>query len=151
MSMVRWDPFRELDDMTERLNRLFGRSLPARTTETGREALTVPDWSPVVDIAETPEEYVIKADLPDVKKENVKVTVEAGVLKVEGERRRETEEKNRKYHRVERSYGSFMRSFVVPETVDPSKVRADFKDGVLHLHLPKSEKAASRSIDVKVS
>lgn len=149
MSLVRWDPFRELEDMSERLNRVFAR--PAMRNNAGKENLTVADWMPVVDISETDGEYLIKAELPEVKKEDVKVTVEDGVLTIQGERRQEKEEKGKRYHRVERSYGSFVRSFTLPESVDEGGVKAEYKDGVLNLHLPKSEKVKPKAIDVKVS
>ena len=148
MALVRWDPFRELEDMSERLNRVFTR--PA-LRPSGKEALTVADWMPTVDISETDAEYLIKAELPEVKKEDVKVTVEEGVLTLQGERRQEKEEKGKKYHRVERSYGSFVRSFTLPESVDEAGVKAEYKDGVLSLHLPKIEKVKPKAIDVKVA
>lgn len=147
MALVRWDPFRELEDMTVRLNRMFARP---SLKETGKEALTVADWMPTVDISETDGEYLIKAELPEVKKDDVKVTVENGVLTIQGERRQEKEEKGKKYHRVERSYGTFVRSFTLPESVDEGAVKAEYKDGVLNLHLPKTEKVKPKSIDVKV-
>ena len=148
MTLVRWDPFRELEDMSERLNRVFAR--PA-LRGSGKEALTVADWIPTVDISESDGEYLIKAELPEIKKEDVKVTVENGVLTIQGERRQDKEEKGKKYHRVERSYGSFVRSFTLPESVDESAVKAEYKDGVLHLHLPKTEKVKPKAIDVKVA
>ena len=148
MNLVRWDPFRELEDMSDRLNRMFAR--PAARPESGKEAITVADWVPAVDISETDVEYLIKAELPEVKKEDVKVTVQHGVLTIHGERKHEKEEKGKRYHRVERSYGSFTRSFTLPDEVDEAKVRAEFKDGMLHLHLPKSEKAKPKAIDVKL-
>ena len=149
MTLVRWDPFRELEEMSDRLNRMFNR--PSTGSKNGREALTVADWTPTVDISETEGEYLIKAELPEVKKEDVKVTLEDGVLTLSGERRQEKEEKHAKYHRMERSYGSFVRSFSLPELVDESKVKAEYKDGVLSLHLPKSEKVKPRAIEVKVA
>jgi HSP20 family protein len=148
MTLVRWDPFRELEDMSERLNRVFTRS-PLRATG-GKEHLTVADWVPTVDISESEGEYLIKAELPEVKKEDVKVTVERGVLTLQGERRQEKEEKGKKFHRVERSYGSFVRSFALPESVDEGGVKAEYKDGVLSLHLPKAEKVKPKAIEVKV-
>jgi len=148
MSLVRWDPFRELEDMSDRLNRMFGR--PVARPESGKEAITVADLIPAVDISETDAEYLIKAELPEVKKEDVKVTVQHGVLTIHGERKHEKEEKGKRYHRVERSYGSFTRSFTLPDEVDETKVRAEYKDGMLHLHLPKSEKAKPKAIDVKL-
>ena len=148
MALVRWDPFRELEEMSDRLNRVFTR--PTVRTN-GKEQLTVADWMPIVDISETDGEYLIKAELPEVKKEDVKVTVENGVLTLQGERRQEKEEKGKKYHRVERSYGSFVRSFTLPESIDESGVKAEYKDGVLNLHLPKSEKVKPKAIEVKVA
>jgi len=154
MNLVRFDPFRELEDMGDRLNRVFGgfgRPGLARAPETGREALTVPDWAPMVDITETDDEYLIKAEIPEVKREDVKVSVENGVLTMQGERKQEKEEKGKKFHRMERYYGSFLRTFTVPDNVDETKVRAEFKDGLLNVHLPKTEKAKPKAIEVKVA
>jgi HSP20 family protein len=120
------------------------------TGKRGKEALTVAQWSPLVDITEDEKEYVIKAELPEMKKEDVRLTVEHDVLAISGERKFEKEEKGRKYHRVERAYGSFMRTFSLPEDADGSKVTADFKDGMLQVHLPKSEKAKPKAIQIKV-
>jgi HSP20 family protein len=147
-TLMRWDPFRELEDMSDRLNRVFAR--PATRTN-GKEALTVADWAPTVDISETEGEYLIKAELPEVKKDDVKVTLEDGILTIQGERRREKDEKTTKYHRVERSYGSFVRSFSLPDQVDENGVKAEYKDGMLNLRIPKSEKAKPRAIEVKVA
>jgi len=107
-------------------------------------------WSPAVDIVEDENQFVIKAELPEIKKEEVHVTVDNGVLTISGERKFEKEEKNKRYHRVERSYGSFTRSFSLPEGADPGKVRAEFKDGVLQVHVQKSETARPNNIEVKV-
>jgi len=148
MTLVRWDPFRELEDMSDRLNRMFSR--PALPRTNGKETMVVADWVPSVDVSETDGEYQIKAEIPDVKKEDVRVTLEDGVLTIQGERKQEKEEKGKKYHRVERSYGSFVRSFTLPDLVDEEKVKAEFKDGVLNLHLPKSEKPKPKAIEVKV-
>ena len=154
--LTRWEPFKgrldrwkELEDMEKRLSGYLGR--PAAQTEAGKEAMTVAEWSPLVDITEDEKEYLIKADLPEVKKEDVKLTVQDDVMSISGERKYEKEEKGKKYHRVERAYGSFMRSFTLPEDADGSKVSAEYKDGVLKVHLPKSEKAKPKSIEVKVS
>ena len=148
MAIVSWDPFRELEEVSERLNRLFSHSLPARTRP-GKEAMTVFDWAPTVDIAETNEEYQVKAEVPDVKKEDIKVSVDRGMLHIEGERKQEKEEKGKKWHRVERSYGSFSRSFTLPEDADGTKMSAEYKNGVLHVRLPKAPKSAPRTIEVK--
>ena len=147
-TLMRWDPFRELEDMSDRLNRMFAR--PAVRTN-GKETLTVADWSPTVDISETDGEYLIKAELPEVKKDDVKVTLEDGILTIQGERRREKDEKTTKYHRVERSYGSFVRSFSLPDQVDENGVKAEYRDGMLNLRIPKSEKTKPRAIEVKVA
>jgi HSP20 family protein len=146
MNLIRFEPFRELEDMTNRLNRLFGKP-PAATTDSENFA----DWAPAMDVQETDIEYLIKADLPAVRREDVKVSVEDGILAVEGERKMEKEEKNKKFHRIERSYGKFVRRMAVPSDVDQQKVQADFKDGVLNVHLPKSPVAKPRSVDVKIA
>jgi len=146
---TRWDPFKELEEMEKRLSTLLGRA-PART-DGEKEAMTVAEWSPLVDITEDEKEYVIKAELPEMKKEDVKLTVENDVLTISGERKYEKEEKGKKYHRVERAYGSFVRSFTLPEDADGSNVSAEYKDGVLKVHLPKSEKAKPKAIEVKVA
>ncbi|MEP6959488.1 MAG: Hsp20/alpha crystallin family protein [Nitrospirota bacterium] len=148
MTLVRWDPFRELEDMSDRLNRMFSR--PGLSQANGKETMIVADWVPAVDVSETDGEFQIKAEIPYVKKEDVKVTLEDGVLTIQGQRKQEKEEKGTKYHRVERTYGSFVRSFTLPDLVDEQKVKAEFKDGVLNLQLPKSEKAKPKAIEVKV-
>ena len=141
-----WDPFHELSEFQNRLSSVFGRSLPQKGQAGAAHSL----WSPPVDIIEDDKEFVIKAELPDIKKDDLHVTVENGVLTLSGERKFEKEEKKRRYHRVERSFGSFSRSFSLPEGADPSKVRAEFKDGVLEVHLLKSETARPKQIEVKV-
>jgi HSP20 family protein len=145
---TRWNPFKDLEDMEKRLSTYLGR--PAIRTEAGKEAMTVAEWSPLVDITEDDKEYLIKAELPDVKKEDVHVTVQEGRLNLIGERKFEKEEKGKKYHRVERAYGSFSRTFELPTNSNPSKILAEFKEGILKVHLPKSEEARPRTVDVKV-
>jgi len=135
--------------MSDRLNRMFVR--PSVTQGNGKEVMTVADWTPLVDISETETEYAIKAELPEVRKEDVRVTVEDGVLTIQGERKQEKEEKGKKYHRIERAYGRFVRTFTLPDSVDEANVKAEYTDGVLRLHLPKSEKAKPKQIDVKVA
>lgn len=144
-TLTRWDPMRELEEMSERMNRLVTR--PAGS----EEALITAEWAPIVDIQETDKEYLIKAELPEVKKEDVKVTLKDGILTLEGERHQEKEEKNKKFHRVERSYGKFVRSFTVPEDVDEKHIQADFKEGVLNVHLGKSENVKPKAVEVKVA
>lgn len=145
-----WDPWRDFEELENRLATAFGR-FPARTNGEKEEALTPAEWAPLVDISEDDKEYVVKTELPEVKKEDVKVTVEDGVLSIAGERKFEKEEKGRKYHRIERAYGSFQRSFTLPEGADGTKVNAEFKDGVLTVRLPKSEKAKPKTVEVKVA
>ena len=123
---------------------------PVRKDVGKEEAMTVAEWAPLVDISEDDKEYLIKAELPEVKKEDMKVTVQNEVLTITGERKFEKEEKDKKYHRVERAYGSFTRSFTLPAEVDPAKVEAEVKDGLLTVHLVKSEKATPKSIEVKI-
>jgi HSP20 family protein len=136
--------------MSDRLNRMFSRPGLSQANGNGKETMIVADWIPAVDVSETDGEFQIKAEIPDVKKEDVKVTLEDGVLTIQGQRKQEKEEKGTKYHRVERTYGSFVRSFTLPDLVDEEKVKAEFKDGVLNLKLPKSEKAKPKAIEVKV-
>ncbi len=141
-----WDPFRELEEMSSRLNQIF------RPGSTGneREALAGFDWAPSVNISETDEAYVIRADVPGVSKEELEIAVENGVLRLSGERRHRTETKDEKFHRVESSYGSFMRSFTLPDDVEEEAVNAEMKDGCLVVTLPKSteKKPKARSIEV---
>ncbi|HET6204642.1 MAG TPA: Hsp20/alpha crystallin family protein [Planctomycetota bacterium] len=149
MSLIRWDPFRELEDVNERLNRMFGRPIPHR--EGAKETLAIPDWTPTLDIVETPEEYTIQVELPGIPKESVKIAVEERLLRIEGERRQDREEKGKKFHRMERAYGSFLRTFALPDNVDETQVRADFKDGILTVRLPKTQKAKPKTVEVKVT
>ncbi len=149
MNLVKWNPFSELEEVSNRLNRIFGR-LPART-ESGTDMLAMADWTPSVDISETDSAYLIKAEIPEVKKENVKVNLQDGMLTISGERHQEKEEKDKKFHRIERSYGSFARSFRVPDDADATTVSAQFKDGMLNVTLPKSKKTESKSINVSIA
>ena len=138
------------------MQRRFSTLLDIAPTGNGgeKEMLTVTEWSPSVDISEDDKEFLVKAELPDVKREDIKVNVENGVLTITGERKFEKEEKGKKYHRIERSYGSFTRSFTrsftLPEAVKADKVAAEFKDGLLHVRLPKDESAKPKNIAVNV-
>jgi HSP20 family protein len=147
MDIVKWNPFRELEQMQTRLNRMLGEP-EARFFD---EPFAFADWAPAVDIQETDNEFAVKADLPDVKKEDVKVELADGVLTIEGERKQEKEEKGKKFHRVERQYGQFIRRFALPTEVDAAKVKADFKDGVLNVHLPKSPNGKQKTVEIKVA
>lgn len=148
MNLERWSPFRELEAMQSRLNRLVGdEGLRA----IGGEATAFSEWAPAVDVEETDKEYLIKADLPEVKKDDVKVEFLDGVLSIEGERRQEKEEKGKKFHKIEREYGKFVRRFSLPSEIDAAKVSAEFKEGVLNVHLPKSPMARPKAVEVKVA
>ena len=151
-ALTRWNPFREMEDMQRRMSTLFDWSPLRRSSMTpGEENISVPEWAPLVDIAEDEKEYLIKVELPEVQKDNVKVTTEGGTLTISGERKSEREEKGRKFHRMERYYGRFERSFSIPDDAEGDNVKAEFKDGVLRVHLAKSEKARPKQIEVKVS
>jgi HSP20 family protein len=141
----RWDPFREMERLTERMERLFEEFFPTLRREEEREFV----WAPAVDVYENDKAYVVEVDLPGLRKEDVRVTVQDGVLTIQGERRLAREEKGVDYHRQERFYGKFLRSFTVPETVDVDRISAEFKDGVLRLTLPKREPTAGRVIEVR--
>jgi HSP20 family protein len=147
--LTQWNPLREMQELQHRvLNAL--NVAPSRGDNGERESLATAEWVPVVDIVEDDKEYLIKAELPEVLKDNVRVTVENGRLTLSGERKFEKEETGKKYHRVERSYGTFLRSFNLPENADPERVEAEFKEGILRVHLAKLEKAKPRQIDVKI-
>jgi HSP20 family protein len=145
MGSVRPDPGQEMQDILDRYTRAV------RQPRAGsQEVIATGDWAPRVDIAETDKAFEIKAEIPEVNKEDVKVTVHNGVLTIQGERKQEKEEKGKKFHRVERSYGSFTRSFTLPDNVDETKISASFKDGVLNIQIQKIEEAKPTSIEIKV-
>jgi len=149
-ALKRWNRLKDMEAFQHSLEGLLNRS-SARWPEGQEEPLAVAEWAPLVDISEDEHEYRIKAELPEVNKEDVKVTAEAGTLTIMGERKFEKEQKDRKYHRVERAYGSFGRSFSLPNDASPAKVSAEFKDGVLTVHLVKDEKAKPQHVEVKVA
>ncbi len=146
MALVTWDPWREIEDMFDRYTRAGG--VPRGG---GQEVARPGDWTPRVDIAETDQAFVIKAEVPEVKKDDVKITVDNGILSICGERKREKEEQGKTFHRVERFYGQFTRSFTLPENVDEDNITATFKDGMLSLEIPKTEKAQPKAIEVKLA
>lgn len=148
MAIQKWDPIREFDRLHDEFDRLF-RGLPALWS--GRTMPLPEDTCPLhVDILENAEEVVLKAELPGVKPEAVNVKVEDNVLSISGEKKFEHDEKKETYLRVERFYGNFSRSFTLPPYVDANKITAEFKDGVLTLHLPKKPETKPRQIQVKV-
>ena len=145
-----WDSLREMDEAQNRLNRIFLGGFPNRMGNGEIHSLAVADWSPEVDISEDDQGYLLKADLPEMKKDDVKVTVEEGILSVSGERKTEKEDQKKQFHRIELSFGTFRRSFTLPEDADSTKVTAEFRDGVLKVHLPTTPIARSKAIEVKV-
>ena len=149
--LTTWDPFKELDMFQDRLSGLFGYGPRRLTDASGELTPTAESWRPLVDIVEAEKEFQITAEIPEVKKEDVKVTVENGVLRISGERKIEKEEKDKKFHRIERSYGRFERSFSLAEKVDAGMIKADFKDGLLKIRVPKIETPEKKAIEVKVS
>jgi HSP20 family protein len=146
--IVQWNPFQELEQMHERLTSLFE---DGRSRRPGRELAQLEAWAPTVDIIENDSAYLVTAELPGVRKEDIHITLEEGVLTIAGERKQEQTEKTRKFHRVERSYGSFSRSFSLPENIDAEKIEARFRDGVLAVAVAKSETARPRHIEVRVT
>lgn len=144
-TLTRWDPFRELSRLQNDLNRLFDdRSVTGRGTESF-------GWSPAVDVFEDTEGLTFKFEVPEVDPKDVQVSLEDGVLTVRGDRKMEREDKRDNYHRIERSYGAFARSFTLPANVDPDKVTAETKNGVLRIFVPKRAEAKPKTIAVKVN
>lgn len=155
MSLVRWNPARDLAawpsnlfGMQREMNKMFDNFFNG--TDQGEDyALTA--WSPAVDIAEHDDEFTVKVELPGVSKDEVKITLESNILTIRGEKKQQKETKKENYHRVERSYGSFQRSFTMPATVKTDKIDASFRDGILNIKLPKAEEAKPKQIEVKVN
>jgi HSP20 family protein len=147
MSIVRWEPFGEIDSMFNRLMPSILSRLPMRAVASNGDNF---EWAPSADISETDKEYLIRAELPAVKKEDVKVTVDDGMITIEGDRKQQKEGKNEKMHRVESFYGHFARSFSLPESVDESTIRCDSKDGVLTVHIPKAQSQKRQPKQIKV-
>src|SRR5438093_12742349 len=148
--LITWNPLREMDEAQNRVNRFFLGGFPNRKGSGEIHSLAVADWSPEVDISEDDHGYLLKADLPEMKKEDAKVTVEDGILNVSGDRKTEKEDQKRKFHRIERSYGTFRRSFTLPEDADRTKVTAEFRDGVRNVHLPTPASPRPKATQVKV-
>ncbi len=147
-NITRWNPVREFDDLMNRYNRMLGSNWASERE--GKDLFSRSDWAPAVDIKEDAEAFTIDAELPGMSKDDVKVTVHDGVLTIEGERKHEEESTDKKQHRIERFYGSFMRRFTLPENVDENSVKASFKDGLLTLTLLKAEPKEPKAIEVDV-
>jgi len=139
MSLIRWEPFSGTD--------LLFRRWPSMFEADGKSPM---QWSPSVDISETDTEYLVRAELPAMKKEDVRITVDDHTLTISGERKQKTEERNEKLHRVESVYGHFARSFTLPDNADTASIRADSKDGVITVHIVKSRPDAKKPTEIKV-
>ncbi|HDQ99820.1 MAG TPA: Hsp20/alpha crystallin family protein [candidate division WOR-3 bacterium] len=143
-NLVRWDPFREVTSLRDDIERLFD-SVYGRYPRERSEI----SWAPPLDIEETDTNIVIRAEIPGMKKDDIKISLTGDTLCISGERRHEAEQKEKTFHRIERAYGRFLRTLALPADVDGAKVKAGYKDGVLELTLPKSEKARSRDIAIE--
>lgn len=147
-----WNPFEEMEDLHRRFSSVLGLApLRQGSAASSDETLSLPDWTPLADVIEDDKEYLIKIELPEVQKNDVRVTVANGTLTISGERKSAKEEASRRYHRTERCFGRFERSFTMPEDANPATVAAGFKDGILQVHLAKSEKAQPKQIEINVS
>jgi HSP20 family protein len=149
MAIVRFEPFRDLLSLQDRMNRLFDESYRTRSGE--EDWALGGAWAPAVDVYEQDNTLVLKAELPGVDPKDVDIRIENNVLTIKGERKFDNEVKKESYHRVERAYGTFTRSFTLPNVVDPAAVKAEFKDGVLRVSLPKREEAKPKQIQISVA
>jgi HSP20 family protein len=147
MRITKWQPYSDLVTMYDRMNRFFGEDI---LDETAKNGLAPSAWRPLTDIHETKDAYVFKVDLPGFRKEDVKVEFSGDTLVMRGERKQEEETKNGNCHRLERSYGVFERSFTIPKNIDPQKIEAELKDGILQLAIPKVEESKTRAIPISV-
>lgn len=155
MSIVRWIPARELAtfptdvmNMQREINKMFDNFFHGGTVDDGSFGTSL--WTPAVDVAEHEDAYQVKVELPGVSKDDVKITMQDNILTIRGEKKQEKESKSSNYHRVERSYGSFQRSFTLPTSVKHDRIEASYKDGILTIALPKAEEAKPKQIEVKV-
>ncbi len=149
MTLIRWEPFRELDDVFARYSPFFGRLAAARAGAADEGAIAA--WAPVANISETETDYLIKAELPEVSKEDVKVTVDENVITISGERRKEAGHADEKVHRVESFYGQFSRSFRLPDDADIDAIQAESRNGVLKVRVPKTPAPKPRTVEVQVN
>src|SRR5215831_1561247 len=145
MNITRWEPYRELATLQDRLNRAFGSAFGRTDRE---DEVSMAAWVPPVDITEEKDRIVITAELPGFKEDQIEIQSENGMLSLRGERKFEKESDGKSYHRIERSYGQFVRSFSLPNNVDREKIKADFSDGLLRIELPKREDAKPRTIKI---
>jgi HSP20 family protein len=146
MSIVRWEPFREFTTLQNEMNRLFNTVFETPSPANG--GTTMRRWMPAMDLLETDSHFVLRADLPGMKEDEVKIEFEDGTLTISGERKAEHETKSEGYYRVERAFGSFSRSLTLPKGIDPEAVDASFTDGVLEVRIPKPEERKPRRIEI---
>ena len=149
MTLIRWEPFRELDDVFTRYSPFFGRLAAAR--QAAADEAEAPAWMPVANISETDSEYFVKVELPEVAKEDVKVTIDENVITISGERKKEAEHKDEKIHRVESYYGRYSRSYRLPEDADVAAVEAESRNGVLKVRVPKLPAPKAKTVEVQVN
>jgi HSP20 family protein len=154
MRVIKWEPFRDMDDM---FNRFFADTLRRWPTtqggsfpNDGQQQLAQREWAPLADVSENEAEYVIKAELPEVRKEDVNITVQDGVLTLSGERKQEKREDTEKVHRVERLYGSFARRFALPEDADEQGIAAECRDGVIAIRIPKQKQVVQQPRQIQI-
>ncbi|MFZ3089789.1 MAG: Hsp20/alpha crystallin family protein [Nitrospirota bacterium] len=148
MSLIKWDPFRDLLSLQERMNKLFEESLSRSGKD--QEDLTVGRWSPAIDVMENEQEIVIKGELPGIELKDVEVLIKDNLLTLRGERKFEKEEEKENYHRIERAYGAFQRVFTLPASVEQDKVKAKMRDGILEIRLPKAKKELPKKVEIEV-
>lgn len=149
MRVIKWEPFRDVDDIFDRFVAETMRRWPRVAANEGSQQAQ--EWAPMADVSETDGEYLIKAELPEVRKEDVHITVQDGVLTLSGERKQEKREESEKVHRIERFYGSFARRFALPENADEQGIRAECRDGIVAIHIPKQKEVERqpRQIEIK--
>jgi HSP20 family protein len=146
MSVTRWDPFGDLLSLQDEMNQLFGRAFGQQPgLDRGGQRL----WAPALDIAERPDAYLVTVEVPGVRPEDLDITLEGGVLTVQGERRFRDESQDQQWHRVERRYGAFRRSVTLPSQAQADNIEASFEDGLLHITVPKTEAAMPKRIEVR--
>ena len=147
MTIVRWDPFRNMNTLQERINRIFDETASRTNYD---DEVSKCDWRPIVDIFDSENAIIINAELPGVTREDITLDVKENILTIKGERRIDEEVRNENYYRKERCFGSFERAFTLPSAVDPGKITANFKDGVLKVEIPKPEEKKPKQIKINV-
>lgn len=145
MAIIRWDPFRDMVTLREKMNRLFDDTVTARGED---KDMITSSWSPAVDIYETENELVLSAEVPGIDEKDIEIKIDDGTLSIRGERKFEKETKEENYHRIERAYGSFFRSFSLPNYIDQEGIRAEHEDGVLKIHMPKRAESKPKTVKI---